>query len=192
MCAALKISPGEPAVAVGNVNEAQAAELIETDLHGVGLKSLSQPVADIHHGFGIGNFNGAGTTDRNALQVLGADDAAVSGSSCSAPHIVKGAGKPHHVFAGRPDEHNVNVLVAQLFFYHLVRLAGEFAPQVACITDLDLVVIDPDIDRMFCPALNDNLIIAGIFQLCAPVTAHVGVTESAGERALAGNGHASC
>jgi hypothetical protein len=70
---------------------------------------------------------------------------------------------------------------------HRVSLAGEFAPQMPCIADFDLIVIHPDIDRVLGAALHDDLVIAGIFHLSAPVTAHVGVAETARERAFAGN-----
>ena len=83
-----------------------------------------------------------------------------------------------------------------------MRSACTFAPNVPCITDLNVIVVDVDINGFFSLTFNDDEIVAGIFNFCTDITAQVSTSDHVsrissrvhrGDRCSAGaNGACTC
>ena len=112
----------------------------------------SEPLAivavqvDLHQFLGVSHFDAAGADGGDGLQVLGAHD----GPESTTP--VDGvAGNSNNrlddlVFSGRADAGYLDIFT-QLFPKRRAGVAGGLAPQVAGISDFNLAVIDPQVDR---------------------------------------------
>ncbi len=67
---------------------------------------------------------------------------------------------------------------------NIISFPGGFTPQVAGLTQFDLVVLDEQVDRVIGFAFKDNHIPASKFELRAEKSTRVGAGDGAGQRAF--------
>src|SRR4030043_354257 len=94
----------------------------------------------------------------------------------------------NQVLARRADDQGSNAVVPQLLFQQVAGLPGFLAPQVGGVTDLDPLVVPPQVYRAGGPALDDDRLVSGEFQLRPPVPAGFGFSIEAGQGGLGPDG----
>ena len=143
-----------------------------------------------------GDLHGAGAADRDALDLLAAQQGADAGTAA----VAEGGddvGHGHQVLAGGADGGHVE-FGAVLLRQGGVGLEGPLAPDVGGVLDGDVVVLDFDVHGLVADALDDHGVIAGILEGVGDMAAHVGVHDGialgpAGQQGdvhAAGAGHA--
>ena len=134
--------------------------------------------------------------DSNCLELL----AAQHGSHAGAAGIAEAgdhAAHGHEILARRADGANVKLRAAGLGNGR-VRLKGALAPDVGGVLDRDLLVLDLEVDGLIALALDDDGVVAGVFERMRDMAAHVRVDDGialapageAGNIHAAGAGHA--
>ena len=98
--------------------------------------------------------------------------------------VVDDAGELAAVLAGDADRGDLHLVVAVLCVNPGLGLPHRLAPQPLGREDLDVVVVDHEIDRVLGLALDDEEVVAGEFELGAPLAARVRRRDRAGQRAL--------
>ena len=124
---------------------------------------------------GICIGNRFGSTYCNGFQVLGTHDTAHSGSSAGSTHIVCNTCKFDKILSARSDTANAKIRIIQFFGYLDGGLLTSEAPEMACITELHLVIVDIHPSRVFGLSFDDNLVITGILHGRSECTTHIGI-----------------
>ena len=153
-------------------------------------------VGQLQHLLGVSHLDAAGAADGKTLQLLVAQRSAQPGAAGVAEAGVQG-GVVHQILTGRADGSGLE-LAAVLLHHPLVGSKGALAPDLACVLQRDLVVLDAQVDGLFGDAAEHDAVVAGILQHGADVAAHVCVDDGVtlgpggaeGHIHTAGAGHA--
>jgi hypothetical protein len=125
----------------------------------------------------------SGAPDQDGLEFLGAHH-------CAHPGPPGGAGMaaldhhgrdPDEVLPGLADGGHLGLGVCFLQ-QEIGGVIGILPPDPIGRTDLDVVVIDPEVDRGRCGATDHQAVMAGAAELGPPGAAHSGLTPDSGER----------
>ena len=140
-------------------------------------------LGDLHHEFlGVCHLHTARAAHDDGLEVLAAHDGAHAAASGCAVLVVHDAGVQHPALARGADGRHAHAAV--LFDERVGGVVDVFAPQLACVEQLDELVVDVQVDGMVGLALEDDAVIACKLELGAKVAAGVGRIDRAGQRAL--------
>jgi hypothetical protein len=120
--------------------------------------------------------DGARASNPDGLEVLGAEDAAMSARMVGFARADEGVGD--EVLAGRSDAGDMGFLSHDPADGGL-SVEGALAPEMAGVLDRHLVVLDSDPDGIGRPALHDEGVVAGVLELRAPVAAEMAVGHRA-------------
>ena len=139
---------------------------------------------------GVADRHRAGAADGDGLEVLVAQEGAVTATSGLVVLVGGDAGPRELLLAGRPDGEDLGVLV-EVVAQRLLDLRRLHAPVLGLRRpELDHVVLDRDDGRLGSAALDDDHVVAGELHLGRERAAHVAVVEDAGHRALAAHDEA--
>ena len=106
----------------------------------------------------VGDGDLAGAAHCHGLEILGAHHRAGAAATGRPLLVVHDAGKQDLLFSGLSDAGHLDLGVAQFFLDRFLSLIGVKPPQGAGVTDLDVAVIDPQVDRGVRLALDDETI----------------------------------
>ena len=138
---------------------------------------VEEPGDDFYRHYG----GGRGIIAHNLLKYVpkGADPLGPDNVLVFAPGVLTGSPVPG---AGRPGLRDLHAGIAQLLTQLLLDVAGDLAPQVLGVADLDRVIVDPQVDGCRGDAVHDDAIPPGQLQLRAPEAARLRLAEATGER----------
>ena len=115
------------------------------------------------------------------LEVLVSHHGAQAETAGAGPALLDG-GEEDPVLAGQTDGGDRGVRLAQLLADDLGALEGAQTHEMLRVPQLDLVVVDPQVDRLGGLAAEDHLVVAGVLQLGAEEPAHHREAEQPGLR----------
>ncbi len=91
-------------------------------------------------------------------------------------------GKEHPVLTGQANGSDLDVGVFQFPADGLGGFGGAQALEVRGVTDLDLVVIDPQVNQFLGLAADDDLVVAGVLEFGCEEAAHHRIRHQLGLR----------
>jgi len=156
------------------------------------------PAGRVPDRIAVGHLDAVAAADGDGLEVFGSHDRAEPGAAGDFVQVVDDAGVADEVLTGGTDLGDADLLVTEFLADGGFDGAGDLAPEVGCVAELDLVVLDPEVNGFGRAALDDDAIPAGLLEFGPPVAAGFGLAEESGERRLgahavaagAGQGHA--
>ena len=124
--------------------------------------------------------------DSDGFQVFPAQNRTQTGSACST-FIGNDAGVLHQILTGRADAQPAEFLFADELTEHFLALAGLCSPEVACIVEDELLLVDLQPFAAIALSLQDQGIVAGLFQMETEAAAAVGGSQDSGLGRQSGN-----
>lgn len=167
------IDPGDGLFLLQELEGPVLAELIQAPGRFVHLADLAD---DRHETLAVGDLDGPGPLGDKGLQILGAHDRSGAAPAEGPGFVLDDAGAADEVLAGLSDREGMEGRILQIVPDDLQGFPGVFPPEVGGVADLDGFIVNPQVDGLPCPPLDDDRVVAGAFQF----PAHVAVAQAAG------------
>ena len=176
----------EAAVVVGNqralhVVVGQRLEMARVaDAIAVGNRILLQRFAPSEPGFDERGFvvqrRPLGAVDDDRFEFFRAENRSAA-VRCGMIVIVAQHRRVDHVLAGGSDAHDLGVLDPDFGTQQIFSIARTSAPEFICGTQFGFPIIDEEISRLLCRALDNDSVIAGLLEIRRPVAARRAAAE---------------
>ena len=121
-----------------------------------------------------GHTDAAGGPHSHRFEILGAHHRPHSGAPRRIPGFGEQTGERDQIFAGRTDADHLDLRVLQFLLDPFLGIKGILSPEMPGIANLDLALIDPDIAGLFGATGDQQVIVAGKFELRPPVGTEIG------------------
>ena len=122
------------------------------------------------------------TAHSNRLELLGAHHGAKARAAVGAVGHAHDGCVAHKVLARRADLQHLHAFVVQLSMQCVFHIAGDAAPQMRCVAQLKLAILNPQINRARRLPAQHNSVKAGKLQLGRKKAATLRVANAAGKR----------
>jgi len=152
------------------------------------LNILAHLVNLLFHEGSVGYRHPPAPAHGDRLELFGSHHGSQAGTACGAVSVVNDTGVADQILAGQAALGHADAFVVQFFAHRPVYGGGLLTPQVIGVADLDVVVLDPQVDRLRGLAGDYYPVPAGPFQLGSPETAYVRLAEPPRERRLGPHG----
>ena len=125
------------------------------------------------------------------LEHLAPHDGTHSGAAVGTVRHRDDRRKPDLLLSGRPHLENLDTRVVEFLFENPIDLVGRLAPQVRGVAQFGFALLDPEVDRLWGDAANDDAVEAGELEFRGPEAAGLAIADRAGERRLGDDGAAT-
>ena len=106
----------------------------------------------------------------NSFEILAAENGANPSAGSGVVTRNHEAGKLDLVLTGGSNDAGLNGRITQFLFDEVICFPCSPAPEVIGVSQFHLVIMDPEVDWFRRGAMNDQVVISGIFQFCAEMS----------------------
>ena len=147
-----------------------------------GRHHLCAPLRQLHQAGLVRHFRLVRAAHGNRLQLLGAHHCAKASAAVGAVGHAHDGCVAHKVLARRSNLQHLHAIVIQLGMQRVFHITRDAAPQMRCVAQLELAILDPQINRARRLPAQHDAVEAGKLQLCRKKAAALRVANAARER----------